>query len=81
MEQYKVLLRLLTQVRQAHDYTQMAVTNIAIGNAIMATLKETEDKLQYELHQEYKRLTVEQLAEADEYVQSGEYQKQRVRVL
>ena len=81
MEQYKVLLRLLTQVRQAHDYTQMAVTNIAIGNAIMATLKESEDKLQYELHQEYKRLTVEQLAEADEYVQSGEYQKQRVRVL
>ena len=81
MEQYKVLLRLLTQIRQAHDYTQMAVTNIAIGNAIMATLKESEDKLQYELHQEYKRLTVEQLAEADEYVQSGEYQKQRVRVL
>jgi len=81
MEQYKVLLRLLTQVRQAHDYTQMAVTNIAIGNAIMATLKESEDRLQYELHQEYKRLTVEQLAEADEYVQSGEYQKQRVRVL
>ena len=81
MEQYKVLLRLLTQIRQAHDYTQMAVTNIAIGNAIMATLKETEDKLQYILHQEYKRLTVEQLAEADEYVQSGEYQKQRVRVL
>ena len=81
MEQYKVLLRLLTQIRQAHDYTQMAVTNIAIGNAIMATLKESEDKLQYELPQEYKRLTVEQLAEADEYVQSGEYQKQRVRVL
>ena len=81
MEQYKVLLRLLTRIRQAHDYTQMAVTNIAIGNAIMATLKESEDKLQYELHQEYKRLTVEQLAEADEYVQSGEYQKQRVRVL
>jgi len=81
MEQYKVLLRLLTQVRQAHDYTQMAVTNIAIANAIMATLKESEDRLQYELHQEYKRLTVEQLAEADEYVQSGEYQKQRVRVL
>tara|TARA_R100000501_G_C2523535_1_gene49677 strand:+ start:91 stop:336 length:246 start_codon:yes stop_codon:yes gene_type:complete len=81
MEQYKVLLRLLTQIRQAHDYTQMAVTNIAIGNAIMATLKESEDRLQYELHQEYKRLTVEQLAEADEYVQSGEYQKQRVRVL
>ena len=81
MEQYKVLLRLLTQVRQTHDYTQRAVTNIEIGNAIMATLKETEDKLQYELHQEYKRLTVEQLAEADEYVQSGEYQKQRVRVL
>ena len=81
MEQYKVFLRLLTRIRQAHDYTQMAVTNIAIGNAIMATLKESEDKLQYELHQEYKRLTVEQLAEADEYVQSGEYQKQRVRVL
>ena len=25
MEQYKVLLRLLTQVRQAHDYAQIAV--------------------------------------------------------
>ena len=80
MEQYKVLLRLLTQIRQAHDYTQMAVTNIAIGNAIMATLKESEDKLQYELHQEYKRMTDAQLAEADEYVKSGEYQKPKAIV-
>ena len=81
MEQYKVLLRLLTQTRQAHDYAHMAVNNITTGNSIMESLKEVEAKLQYELHQEYTRMTVEQLAEADEYVQSGEYQKQRVRVL
>ena len=75
MEQYKVLLRLLTQARQAHDYARMAVNNIATGNAIMETFKKAEVKLQYELHQEYKRMTDEQLAEADEYVKSGEYQK------
>ena len=80
MEQYKVLLRLLTQTRQAHDYAQMAVNNIATGNAIMETFRKAEVKLQYELHQEYKRMTDEQLAEADEYVKSGEYQKPKAIV-
>ncbi len=80
MEQYKVLLRLLTQARQAHDYAQMAVNNIAKGNAIMETFRKAELKLQYELHQEYKRMTDEQLADADEYVKSGEYQKPKAIV-
>ena len=80
MEQYKVLLRLLTQTRQAHDYAHLAVNNIAIGNAIMESFKKAETKLQYELHQEYRRMTDEQLAEADEYVKSGEYQKPRATV-
>ena len=80
MEQYKVLLRLLTQTRQAHDYAQMTVNNIATGNAIMETFRKAEVKLQYELHQEYKRMTDEQLAEADEYVKSGEYQKPKAIV-
>ncbi len=80
MEQYKVLLRLLTQTRQAHDYAHMAVNNIATGNAIMETFRKAEVKLQYELHQEYKRMTDEQLAEADEYVKSGEYQKPKAIV-
>ena len=73
MEQYKVLLKLLTQARQSFDYAQYAINHIETSRAIMATFKQAEDKLQRELHEEYKRMTEEQLAEAETYVKSGEY--------
>ena len=81
MEQYKVLLRLLTQVRQAHDYAQIAVKYSPARAGIMNSCRDAENKIAKELRELYETMTEDELAEADEYIKTGEYQKQRVRVL
>ena len=75
MEQYKKILRLLTQTRQAHDYAQRIVNPHLVREQIMEGLDKTIEQIQSELSRTYRGMTEEQLADAEIYVKSGEYMK------
>jgi hypothetical protein len=74
MEQYKVLLKLLTQARQGLDYAQVAVKYSPARAGIMNSFRDSENKIAKELRELYETMTEQELAEADEYVKAGEYQ-------
>ena len=75
MEQYKKILRLLTQTRQAHDYAQRIVNPHLVREQIMEGLDKTIEQIQSELTRTYRGMTLEELDEAETYVKSGEYMK------